>query len=389
MGTDLVSACVFCAGLLLGMDLPPLEGTTAEMSVAYATFARTAELPDSELTDISDVTPKFVAIGMRGARQPAMGLGAGTPAREWRLRVALGPSHDEQRQQPRIVTGRVRATGTGRYENVGALYRHRVSPADSVEIAWNRRTHKSTDLVNLGDENFEIGEERTLSSERADVALGWRHRWRGLEIAAAGRYVSVDGANTTAAAFHFAEGSLLGGELDVRWNRGPWTVRLGAEASSGDLEVHEESAPDFAERDFDAPASFRAVTAAVTYSRGRTEALLAFTHDRSQLPFVSHAVLGFETVRFDAGYHPESESDENIWDLSVRQRFSPTLRARLFLRAIYGRETVTLTDSRGLRPTERITIDRSGDIGKGTGSLEALGSPQIVIGIGAEFSIAR
>ena len=232
MGTDLVSACVFCAGLLLGMDLQPLEGTTAEMSVAYATFARTAELPDSELTDISDVTPKFIAIGMRGARQPAGGLGAGTPAREWRLRVALAPSHDEQTQQPRSVSGRVRSTGTGRYENVAALYRHRFSPTDSAEIAWNRRTHKATDLVNLGGENFEIGEDRRLSSERADVALGWRHRWRGLEVAAAGRYVSIDGANTTAAAFHFADGSLFGGELDVRWNRGPWTLRLGAETAA-------------------------------------------------------------------------------------------------------------------------------------------------------------
>jgi hypothetical protein len=131
------------------------------------------------------------------------------------------------------------------------------------------------------------------------------------------------------------------------------------------------------------------VTAAVTYSRGPTDAFLSFTHDRSRLPFVSHAVLGFETVRFDDGYHPESRSDENVWDVSVRHRFSPALRARLFLRGIYGRESVTLTDSRGQRPAERITIKRSGDIGKGTGSLEVLGSPQIVLGIGAEFSIAR
>ena len=131
------------------------------------------------------------------------------------------------------------------------------------------------------------------------------------------------------------------------------------------------------------------MTAAVTYSRGRTDALVSFTHDRSRLPFVSHAVLGFETVRLDDGYHPESRSDENIWDLSVRRRFSSALRARLFLRAIYGRESVTFTDSRGLRATERITINRSGDIGKGTGSLKGLGSPQIVMGLGAEFSIAR
>jgi hypothetical protein len=389
MGTDLVSACVFCAGLLLGMDLRPMEGTTAEMALAYATMSRLAELPDSELTDISDVTPKFITIGMRGARGAPGELGAGTPAREWRLRVALAPSHDEQRQQPRENPGRIRATGTGRFENVAALYRHRFTASGSAEVAWNRRAHKATDLVNLGGENFELDEQRTLSSERADVALGWRHRWRGLEIAAAARYTSLESANTTAAAFHFTEGTLWGAEAEARWARGPWALRLAAETSRGDLEVHEESAPDFASRDFDADAELRAFTAALTYSSGKTDALFSYTRDESSLPFVSHAVLGYETVRFDSGFHPDSETRENIWDLTVRHRFTPTFSARIFLRAIYGEEDLTLTDSAGARPRQRITIDRSGDIGKGTGSLDFLGSPQLVIGLGAEFSIAR
>lgn len=372
------------------MDLPPFEGTSAEMSVAYATFARTAELPDSELTDISDVTPKFIAIGMRGARLPPPGLGAGTPAREWRLRVALAPSHDEQTQTPRMLPGRVRSTGTGRYENVGVLYRHRFSPSNSAEIAWNRRSHKATDLVNLGGENLEFGEERTLSSERADVALGWRHRWRGLEVALGGRYTRPEGSNTTAAAFQFAKGSLFGAEAEARWARGGWTIRLAGEATRGDLEVHEESAPDFLSRDFDADASFRALTAAVAYSRAKTDAVLSFRHDRSRLPFVSQAVLGYETVHIDSGYHPESDADEETWDLTLRRRFTSSLAARLFLRAVYGLETLTLTDATGRgRAPERLTIRREGDIGKGSGSLDFLGSPQFVIGIGLEFSIAR
>jgi hypothetical protein len=389
MGTDLFSACVFCAGLLLGMDFPPADGITAEMSASYATFARAGELDDAGLTDVSDVTPKFIGIGVRGGRHAADGLGAGTPAREWRLRVALAPSHDEQRQQPRAIPGRIRATGTGRFENVAAVYRHPVSPRNSVEAAWNRRFHKATDLVNLGGENFELGEERALSSERVDVGLGWRHRGRGFELALAGRYTRPEGSNTTQRAFHIARGSLWGGDAEARWARGPWTLRVAAETSRGDLEVHEESAPDFTERQFDADAELRAFSAGVTYSRGRTDIRFSYTRDEATLPFVSHAVLGRETERFDAGFHPESESRENSFDLAVRRRFRETLRVRLFLRAVYGNEIVTLTDSRGVRLPERISIDRSGDIGKGTGSLDFLGSPQLLIGLGAEFAVAR
>jgi len=360
------------------------------MSASYATLARSGELTGSELTaDISDVTPKFIAIGLRGARPPEAGLGAGTPAREWRLRVALAPSHDEQTQQPRRVAGRIRATGTGRFENVAALYRHRVSRHDSIEAAWNRRFHKATDLVNLGGENFQLGEERALSSERVDVALGWRHRRPGLELALSGRFARLEGSNSTAGAFHFARGSLWGGEAEARWSRGPWTVRLAAETSRGDLDVHEESAPAFAERDFDADADLRAFTAAVAFSRSTTDVWLSYTRDESVLPFVSHAVLGHETVRFDGGFHPEADTRENAFDLIVRRRFRPTAAVRLFLRAVYGNETVTLTDATAVRPPERISIDRSGDIGKGKGSLDFLGSPQLVFGVGAEFSLGR
>ena len=40
MGTDLVSACIFCAGWLLGMDLAPRNGLGGQMGFSYSTMAR-------------------------------------------------------------------------------------------------------------------------------------------------------------------------------------------------------------------------------------------------------------------------------------------------------------------------------------------------------------
>jgi len=387
MGTDLLSACVFCAGLLLGMELAPAPGTSAEIAGAYATFQREAAIGAGR-KDFSDVTPKFVGVGLRGAWSAPEGLGAGTPAREWRVRLALGPSHDEQEQMP--ASGRrTTASGTGRYENVAALYRQPLALRGSLELAWNRRTHKATDLVNLGDANFEFGEQRVLSAERVDVSLGWRHRFAGLELAASGRYARPDGSNATARAFHAARGDLLGAGAEARWRRGSWALWASGERLSGDVDVHEESAPDFASRDFSAAARFEALHAGVSRTWGRTDISFSATYDRSKLPFVALAVLGVETDLFDSGFHPESRTEETIWDLAVRREISPDVRLRLFFRAIHGDEKVVLTDSARVRPDQRITIRRGGDIGKGTGSLDAFGNPQFVLGIGAEFSIGR
>jgi hypothetical protein len=59
MGPELVGACVFCAGLLLGMDLAPYPGLTGEMGFSYATLARRYDFTE-ERDDGSDVTPKFI-----------------------------------------------------------------------------------------------------------------------------------------------------------------------------------------------------------------------------------------------------------------------------------------------------------------------------------------
>ncbi len=387
MGTDLFSACVFCAGLLLGTELSPPSGTSAEIAGSYATFQRQARIGAGR-NDFSDVTPKFVLVGLRGARFPASDLGAGTPAREWRVRLALGPSHDEQEQLP--ASGRrTTASGTGRHENVAALYRHPFGHRGSVELAWNRRTHKATDLINLGGANFEFGEQRVLSAERVDLSLGWRHRFAGLELAALGRYARPDGSNATARAFHAARGELLGAGVEARWRRGSWAAWASAERLSGDIDVHEESAPDFASRDFSAGGRFEALHAGVSRRWGRTDLSFSATYDRARLPFVALAVLGVETDLFDSGFHPESRTEETIWDLAVRRAISPDVSVRLFFRAVYGDEKVAFSDSARVQPDQRIKIRRGGDIGKGTGSLDAFGNPQFVLGVGAEFSIGR
>jgi hypothetical protein len=56
MGTELISACIFCAGLLLGSDLRPRNGLGAELGFSYATLARRYDVTENRV-DGSDVTP--------------------------------------------------------------------------------------------------------------------------------------------------------------------------------------------------------------------------------------------------------------------------------------------------------------------------------------------
>lgn len=383
MGSELVSACVFCAGLLFGMEAEGWPGVSAEIAVAYATAARSLDIaPDSR--DLSDVTPKFVLVGAGGARPTAQGLGAGTPAAEWRIRVALAPSHDEQEQTPYSTQNTI-ATGTGRYENYALLLRVPFTSHDSLEAGGERRTHKGTDLVHLGGQRFILGEERTLSAERIDLGLGWRHRWPGFEAAASFRAVRPSGSTGTAGAFLLTRGPLYGAGLELRARRGRWTVWAGGERASGSLDVHEESAPDFFARNFSENASLEAYRAGVLYSWGRREALLSGTWNRERLPFVALTPLGTETVAFESGFHPESRSSQFFGELTVRHAIARAVHVRAFLRLGYGDETVVLTDSAGEKPDRRLDVRRSGVFGAGLS--RALGSPQVTVGVGADFKL--
>jgi len=385
VGIELVSACVFCAGMLLGVDLPPRPGLGAELGFSYSTLARRYEIGTT--IDTSDITPKFVLVGMGDARFAAGGLGAGTPEFEWRARAAFGTSHDEQarRAQPDLGLERVLANGTGRAENFALLVRIPVTRADSVEVAGEGRNNRSTDVVNIGGENQEFSEARNLSSQRIDIAAGWRHRWPGLEAAAAFRWTKPSGYNATAQSFQDASGQMFGAQAEARWRPGPWTFVLSGEYASGSLDVHRESFPDFEDRDSELSATLAAARLSAGYSWTRSDLWLSATYDREKLPFVSLAVLGTETVAFDEGFDPASDNEELFFDLAFRYAFSPAIRARVGARLAWGDETVTLTDSAGILPTQTLDVLRRGIFG---GSLsDPLGSPEFTFYIGADFAI--
>ncbi len=378
MGSDLVSACVFCAGLLLGMGLPPPSGYHAEVGFSYATAGRHYEIAPGR-GDVSDITPKFVLVGLGGSRPPAAGLGAGTPEAEWRVRVALAPSHDEQEQTPYAVTNTT-ATGTGRYENFAVLARYPLSARDSVEAAWNRRTHKATDELDIGQARFVLSEQRVLSAERVDVGIGWRHRWMGVEAALSARYARPSGSNTTAVTDRISEGAIYGGAFEVRARRDRWSLAVSAERASGSIGAHEESQPAFTPRDFDATATLEAYRFGIGYTAKTTEVFFQATYDRSRLPFVAFAVLGTEVSAFESGYHPESRANLYLWDLTIRQTLVPGFRVKVLLRSSRGDETLTLTDPAGVLPPRRIDI-------RVPVSTRFPGGPEVALGLGAEIAL--
>jgi hypothetical protein len=360
------------------MGLPPPSGYHAEVGFSYATVGRHYEIAPGR-GDVSDVTSKFVLVGFGGSRPPAVGLGAGTPEAEWGVRVALAPSHDEQEQTPFAVTNTT-ATGTGRYENFAVLARYPLSARDSVEAAWNRRTHKATDELDIGQERFVLSEQRVLSAERVDVGIGWRHRWMGVEAALSARYARPSGSNTTAASDRISEGAIYGGAFEVRARRGRWTLLASAERASGSIGVHEESQPAFTPRDFDSTATLEAYRFGIGYTAKTTEVFFQATYDRSRLPFVAFAVLGTEVSAFESGYHPESRANLYLWDLTIRQALVPGFRVKVLLRSSRGDETLTLTDPAGVLPPRRIDI-------RVPVSTRFPGGPEVALGLGAEIAL--
>ena len=74
-----------------------------------------------------------------------------------------------------------------------------------------------SDHTLVGGQNYVVAEERSLAAERADVAVGARHRFRGWELAAAARGARVDAKNATAGANLNASGcNLFVGAIQAR-----------------------------------------------------------------------------------------------------------------------------------------------------------------------------
>lgn len=384
MGTDLVSACIFCAALMLGNDLSPRPGLSADVGFSYATLARRYDVT-ARRVDGSDATPKFLFVGLGNSWPATDDLGAGTPAAEWRVRIAFGPSHDEQERKADVDLERVLSKGTGRYENFAGLARFSLGLSDSIEIGGERRSHKATDLINIGGENQVFSEERSLTAERVDLAVGWRHRWRNLEAEAALRWSKNSGFNATADSFHHASGQLLGWQAEARWRRDRWTAFAHAERVSGNFDVHRESFPAFESRDTRESGSLEQFRLGAGYAWPRLDLLLSASYDRQHLPFVSLAVLGSETLAFDGGFNPDSVAKEFFYELTARYALTPAIRVYVSVRMGWGSETVTLTDSAGVLPPRTLDVLRRGIFG---GSLsDPLGSPEPTLFIGADFAI--
>jgi len=364
--------------------MAPRDGFATEIGLSYATLARRYPV-EGEPPDDSDVTPKFVLIGLGNAHPAPGDLGAGTPAFEWRIRVAFGPSHDEQVRNASPTLERASANGTGRYENFALLGRLPLGDRDSIEAAIDRRSHKATDVINIGGSEHSFSEERTLTAERGEGALGWRHRFENAELDASVRYLKLTGFNATAGAFYTSGGRIFGGSLGARARRGRWTLAVSAETIRGSIDVAEESAPDFRARKFSSDAQLDAARLGVGYAWPRTELWVTAAYDRERLPFVSLAVLGAETLAFDEGFHPDSRAKEFFGDISVRRAFTPGIRARVTLRLATGTEKVTLTDSAGVQPTRVIDIQRRGRFGGGLS--HSIGWPELTFFLGADFAI--
>ena len=378
MTPDLITACVFCGMSLLRSGLPSPTGLAAEFAASYATLARRDDGGTVLENDGSDVTPKFLLVGMGNAKDAAPGLGAGTPAREWFARLAIANSHDEQSQTSRIPDAVV-ATGTGRYENFDAGVRVPIGIRDSLEAAVGQRVHKIVDLVNLGGSKFQFSEERDLFAQRVDVSLGWRHRFRDAEVAAAFRAVRPEGKYNTAYVYRQGKEWMPGGEIEGRWRHGTFSLGASAEALAADMSVNEERLPDFAHVSYTERATLSAASLFAVKTWGTTDLHFSVGLDRSRLPFVAMAVLGEETVFFDQGYRPVSRTREIVWDLAARHRVAPGVHLRAYVRVIQGDETVSLADPSGVLPPVELSVRRGG----------RFPITQFTLGGGADFAIGR
>lgn len=378
MTPDLLTACVFCGMSLFRAALPSSPALSAEFGASYATLARRDDSRTVLADDSSDVTPKFLLVGMSSAREAPAGLGAGTPAREWFAKLAIANSHDEASQTFRVPDPVV-ATGTGRYENFAAGVRLPVGARDSVEVGVGQRVHKIVDLVNVGGSKFQFSEERDLFAQRVDVSVGWRHRFAGAEIAAAWRAIRPEGKYNTAYVYRQGKSWLQGGEIDARWRRGTLSLGASFEAAETDMDVHEQRLPDFAHVSYSEHATLGAASIYAAKSWGATDLYFSIGADRSRLPFVAMAVLGEENGFFDQGYRPASRTREVVWDLAARRRISAGVHLRAYARVIQGGETVAFSDPSGALPDVSLRVRRGGHFP----------ITQFTLGGGADFTIGR
>jgi hypothetical protein len=334
LGADFVSACIFCASLLLRQELPPVVRTSGDLSASYHTLDRDAR----EGNDHSDVTAKTVSGSFRWARLGRSGLGAGTPPSELRLAATFPSVHDDAAERR---AGTSSATGNGRMENYLLLGRCPLfGEHDSAEAAVQQRRLVIADLV-----TFDSGtapSERRLEAERYDLTLGWRHRFRGAELAGRAAFLDVNGKHQTLSRRVAMNGNMWGGGLEARAAAGPFVLELFGEAAAGKLfgaQVSASASTSLASR-----AWIETGGGSVTLTTGAWDFRAGIAYQSWRLPFVVIAVLGSETRALDAGLLPDARVDAWVVDFVSRRRLRGGVAARFFFRTILGSETVRFGD---------------------------------------------
>ena len=355
MGTDLVSACIFCAGLLLGMDLTPRDGLSGQMGFSYATMARRYDVSPIRV-DSSDVTPKFVLVGLGNAWPALDGLGAGTPACEWRARVAFGTSHDQQERKALDDLDRIVASGTGRYENFALL-----GPPEGGRPRLGRARRQPARRERHGPDQRGRAEPRARLRALALGLAGRRGRSAGATAGRGSRPRRPFAGRSRTATTRRSDRSRAPRATcsaptrrcagAARGGRCCCTAR-GCGATSTSTARASPISPTATPRC--RRPSRRCAWASATPGRRRISSSPS-TYDRQHLPFVSLAVLGTEQTAFDRGYDPDSTNDEFYFDLAFRYAVSPAIRLRVGVVVAWGAETVTAArrDRRAARPLAR------------------------------------
>ena len=379
MGTDLVSVCIFCVGMLFAVDFTPPPGYSAEVFAGYGTLQRQVTSGSTLVEDRADTTVKTTGVSLHWASAPAPGIGAGTPPAEVRLRFSFPNSHDEGGQSSTSPT-QVTATGNGRYENFASIFRAPVADADSLELGFEQRRQKITDLLNFTSTPYEFTHERDLIAYHLDFGIGWRHRFRDLEVAGGWAASRLEARNDTPLSGILAGGTLQGARVEVRGQNDDWTYSLLAHVVGSHISVGEQYTAG-PQTFFDRNAWLEAITLAATHHARWLDVLLSGTLDRSRLPGVALAVTGSEQLAFDEGYHPDSTTKQWWIDLVFRSEVARGVFPRFFFRYARGTETVGLADSSGLLPPQILNLSRGGQFPP-TGSNPT--APEYTIGIGLE-----
>ncbi len=352
MGNDLVAACIYCASLFLGRDAPPLYGFTGEILGAYGTLRRQTE--SSSGRSYSDTTGKFPLVALGWTRPATLGMGAGTPAWEASGRLGWAASHSES-AEPESDLAPILATGAGRFENVALAFRGAFARNGSAEVFFVQHRFQGDDVYDVGG-LFQFAGERILIAMRRDLAIGWRQRFAGAEIAVRLQSALLRGMMNTVGVVLMGTGAIWGGGAEALLVRGPWRFFLGGEWLSGSVPRDEQFGPIYQPVSGQDPANLRAVGLSAERSFGRASFRLAGFWQESSMGWVSYSMLGETLRRFDDGFRPASASQSYGFEVTARFLVGTGVYVKAFGHAARTSETVTFTDALGSRPSATLDV---------------------------------